>query len=197
MKIYHFCLQLFGIEYPLDTSLISLAISNSIVTEYNSKIGTGQEYYNFSHVNIITDIVDEVITNYGNAISVSETLRQNTIAFLTMSNEVLDGERDNNESSVLKILQIASYFNAEMVICDKHRKRANEIASMVVIGEVAGKDIVLVDDICDTAGTLCKAAELLIASGASEVHSYITHGVLSGPAVERITKSVMKSPLLS
>ena len=53
------------------------------------------------------------------------------------------------------------------------------------------------DDICDTAGTLCKAAELLIENGASEVHAYITHGVLSGPAVERITKSVMKSLVIT
>ena len=57
-----------------------------------------------------------------------------------------------------RIREIASYFNAEMVICDKHRKRANEIASMVVIGDVTGKDIVIIDDICDTGGTLAKSA---------------------------------------
>ena len=62
-----------------------------------------------------------------------------------------------------------------------------------VIGDVSGKKCVIVDDICDTAGTLCKAAEVLLEHGATEVHSYITHGVLSGPAVERITNSVMKS----
>ncbi|NBO21206.1 MAG: phosphoribosylpyrophosphate synthetase, partial [Rhodobacteraceae bacterium] len=56
---------------------------------------------------------------------------------------------------------------------------------------------IIVDDICDTAGTLCKAAEVLINSGATEVHSYITHGVLSGPAVERVTKSVMKSLVIT
>lgn len=57
-----------------------------------------------------------------------------------------------------RIREIASYFEAEMVICDKHRKRANEIASMVVIGDVVGKDILIIDDICDTGGTLAKSA---------------------------------------
>ena len=68
---------------------------------------------------------------------------------------------------------------------------------MTVIGDVSGKTCIIVDDICDTAGTLCKAAEVLMEKGATEVHSYITHGVLSGPAVERISKSVMKSLVIT
>src|SRR5205809_8046943 len=60
--------------------------------------------------------------------------------------------------STNRVREIASYFNTDMVICDKHRKRANEIASMVVIGEVAKRDIVLIDDICDTGGTLAEVA---------------------------------------
>src|ERR1044071_822173 len=72
-----------------------------------------------------------------------------------------------------RIREIASYFNAEMVICDKHRKKANEIASMVVIGDVAGKDIVIIDDICDTGGTLAKSASLLKEKGARSVRALI------------------------
>ena len=68
---------------------------------------------------------------------------------------------------------------------------------MTVIGDVSGKKCIIVDDICDTAGTLCKAAEVLLEHGASEVHAYITHGVMSGPAVERVSKSVMKSLVLT
>ena len=68
---------------------------------------------------------------------------------------------------------------------------------MTVIGDVRGRKCIIVDDICDTAGTLCKAAETLIEAGATEVHSYITHGVMSGPAVERVTKSVMKSLVIT
>ena len=68
---------------------------------------------------------------------------------------------------------------------------------MTVIGDVADRICIIVDDICDTAGTLVKAADLLIEQGASEVHSYITHGVLSGPAVERVENSVMKSLVIT
>ena len=79
-----------------------------------------------------------------------------------------------------------------MVICDKHRKRANEIASMVLIGDVEGKDIVLIDDICDTAGTLTKAAGLLKEKGAKSVRALCTHPILSGKAYENIDNSVLE-----
>jgi ribose-phosphate pyrophosphokinase len=91
-----------------------------------------------------------------------------------------------------RIREIASYFSAEMVICDKHRKRANEIASMVVIGDVTDKDIVIIDDICDTGGTLAKSAALLKDKGARSVRALITHPVLSGKAYENIEKSVLE-----
>lgn len=91
-----------------------------------------------------------------------------------------------------RIREIASYFEAEMVICDKHRKRANEISSMVVIGDVANKDIIIVDDICDTAGTLKKAAALLKEKGAKSVRALITHPVLSGNAYQNIEESALE-----
>src|SRR6478609_3399014 len=94
--------------------------------------------------------------------------------------------------STNRVREIANYFNAEMVICDKHRKRANEIASMVVIGDVTGKDIVIIDDICDTGGTLAKSAGLLKEKGARSVRALITHPVLSGKAYENIENSVLE-----
>ena len=98
---------------------------------------------------------------------------------------------------VARARELAKRIEAPLAIVDKRREKAGEIAEMTVIGNVSGKKCIIVDDICDTAGTLCKAAELLIENGASEVHSYITHGVLSGPAVERVTKSVMKSLVIT
>jgi ribose-phosphate pyrophosphokinase len=87
--------------------------------------------------------------------------------------------------------EYAKFFNAEMAICDKHRKRANEIESMQIIGDVEGKDVILVDDIVDTAGTLSKAAQLIIDRGASSVRAFCTHPVLSGRAYERVEESVL------
>lgn len=94
--------------------------------------------------------------------------------------------------SANRIREIAAYFECEMVICDKHRKRANEIASMVVIGDVTDRDIVIIDDICDTGGTLSKSAALLLEKGARSVRALCTHPVLSGKAYENIENSVLE-----
>ncbi|MFK7938384.1 MAG: ribose-phosphate pyrophosphokinase [Roseovarius sp.] len=98
---------------------------------------------------------------------------------------------------VARARELAKRINAPLSIVDKRREKAGEVAEMTVIGDVSGKKCFIVDDMVDTAGTLCKAAEVLIENGASEVHSYITHGVMSGPAVERVTKSVMKSLVIT
>lgn len=98
---------------------------------------------------------------------------------------------------VARARELAKRIEAPLSIVDKRREKAGEVAEMTVIGNVEGKICLIVDDICDTAGTLCKAAELLMTYGAKEVHAYISHGVLSGPAVDRVTKSVMKSLVIT
>jgi ribose-phosphate pyrophosphokinase len=94
--------------------------------------------------------------------------------------------------STNRVREVAKYFEADMVICDKQRKRANEIASMTVIGDVTGRNVVLIDDICDTAGTLCKSAAILRERGALSVRAFCTHPVLSGNAYENITNSQLE-----
>ena len=79
----------------------------------------------------------------------------------------------------------------DMAICYKQRKIANEVAEMIIIGEVRGKDVIIVDDMCDTAGTLTKAADLMVRHGALSVRAICTHAVLSGPAYERINDSIL------
>ena len=83
----------------------------------------------------------------------------------------------------------AKKLDVGLALCHKQRKKANVISEMTVIGEVEGKDVVIVDDMCDTAGTLTKAADLFMERGAKSVRAFCTHAVLSGPAYDRIEKS--------
>ena len=91
----------------------------------------------------------------------------------------------------------AKFFDAELAVCDKHRKEANKVESMRLIGEVDGKDVILVDDLVDTAGTICKAAALLKEKGAKSVRAVCTHGVLSGKAYENIDNSMLEEIVIS
>ncbi|HET6540216.1 MAG TPA: ribose-phosphate pyrophosphokinase [Chryseolinea sp.] len=91
----------------------------------------------------------------------------------------------------------AKFFDAELAVCDKYRKEANKVSSMRLIGEVEGKDVVLVDDLVDTAGTICKAAMLLKEKGAKSVRAVCTHPVLSGKAYENIENSVLEELAVS
>ncbi|SHI99460.1 ribose-phosphate pyrophosphokinase [Tangfeifania diversioriginum] len=86
----------------------------------------------------------------------------------------------------------ARMLQTDMVICHKTRARANQINSMTVIGDVSGKDVIIVDDMIDTAGTITKAANLMKDKGASSVRAFAAHGVLSGPAIERIERSALE-----
>ena len=91
----------------------------------------------------------------------------------------------------------ARYFNCDIVICYKKRKVANEVAEMKIIGDVSGRDVVLVDDMIDTGGTLVKAAKIMKDSGANSVRAICTHPVLSGKAYDNIEKSVIEELIIS
>ena len=98
---------------------------------------------------------------------------------------------------VLRARALAKRIDASLAIIDKRRERAGESEVMNIIGDVAGKCCILVDDIVDSGGTLCNAADALLADGAREVYAYITHGVLSGGAVARIAASQLKELVLT
>ena len=86
----------------------------------------------------------------------------------------------------------AKYLGCPLVLCNKTRARANEVESMQIIGEVEGKNVVLVDDMVDTAGTIAKAADVMIAAGAKSVRACASHCVMSGPASERVDNSSLE-----
>lgn len=92
---------------------------------------------------------------------------------------------------VARTRNIAKFLEAELVVCDKHRKRAGEVASMQLIGDVEGANVVLVDDLIDTGGTICRAAGIIMDKGAKSVRAICTHPILSGNAVDNIEKSVL------
>ena len=84
-----------------------------------------------------------------------------------------------------------------LIICHKSREKANVVGSMTAIGDVEGKNIVIIDDMIDTAGTITKAADMLMEKGALSVRALATHAVLSGPAYERIAKSKLIEVIIS
>ena len=91
----------------------------------------------------------------------------------------------------------AKYFNAPLVLCHKQRLQANVVESMTIIGDVSGKDVILIDDMVDTAGTICKAASLMKENGARSVRAYISHAVMSDPASERVMASGLDELVIS
>lgn len=112
-------------------------------------------------------------------------------------------ERDNllfvspDVGGVVRTRSLAKRFEADIAIIDKRRPKAGESEVMNIIGDVAGRNCVLLDDIIDSGGTLCNAAAAIMDQGAASVSAYITHGVLSNPAVERITNSVLTEVVIT
>jgi ribose-phosphate pyrophosphokinase len=98
---------------------------------------------------------------------------------------------------VVRARSLAKRIGAPLAIIDKRRERAGESEVMNIIGEVAGRECILVDDIVDSGGTLCNAADALLNAGATSVSAYITHGVLSGGAVARVTSSKLKELVIT
>ena len=91
----------------------------------------------------------------------------------------------------------AKYFNTPLVLCHKQRLQANVVENMTIIGDVEDKNVILIDDMVDTAGTICKAASLMKENGARSVRAYISHAVMSDPASERVMASGLDELVIS
>lgn len=96
-----------------------------------------------------------------------------------------------------RVTSIADRLNVDFALIHKERKKANEVASMVLVGDVSNKIAILVDDMADTCGTLCLAANKLVEAGAKEVHAIVTHGVFSGKAIERLNNSPLSTVVVT
>lgn len=137
------------------------------------------------HSDQIQGFFDIPVDNiYASPVLVEDMLKELDVSNVTVVSPDVGG--------VVRARAVAKALNADLAIIDKRRPKANVSQVMHVIGEVKGRDCIVVDDMVDTAGTLCKAAAALIENGAKSVTAYATHAVLSGPAVENIRKSALK-----
>jgi len=94
-----------------------------------------------------------------------------------------------DNGGVKRMSRYAEKFDTDYVICSKQRKNKNEVSSMIVIGDPKDRDVIIIDDMVDTAGTICRAADLMIEKGARSVRGMVTHPILSGNAIENLDKS--------
>jgi ribose-phosphate pyrophosphokinase len=129
----------------------------------------------------------------------------NLIATPVMARDIKENYADARElmivspdvGGVVRARGLADRLNADLAIVDKRRPRAGESEVMNIIGDVAGRRCILFDDIVDSGGTLVNAAQALHDRGAAEVSAYISHGVMSGPAAQRIDESILKELVLT
>lgn len=124
----------------------------------------------------------------------------NYISNIFKENTILASPDASGVKRVKRMVDVLKYkkgIDVNYITIDKTRTKANEVDNMIIIGDVKEKDIIIIDDMVDTAGTLCKAANLLIEDGANSVNAVISHGVLSGLAFERISESKLSSLIIS
>ncbi|RAK65704.1 ribose-phosphate pyrophosphokinase [Hymenobacter edaphi] len=161
-----------------------VSIGAKVVAEFIQSVGTDRLMTCDLHAGQIQGFFDIPVDHLDGSTITAPYIRSLNLDNLIFASPDVGG--------VVRTRAFAKKFGAEIVVCDKMRLRANEIASMQVIGDVTGMNVVLVDDIVDTAGTICKAADLLLERGAASVRAVITHPVLSGPAHERIRNSALE-----
>ncbi len=159
-----------------------VAISAKVVADMLASVGIDRVLTVDLHADQLQGFFNMPVDNvYASPVLVDDALSRDMEDAVVISPDV---------GGVVRARAIAKQLNdAELAIIDKRRPRANETEIMNVIGDVSGRPCVLVDDMVDTAGTLCAAGKALKARGATHVYAYITHPVLSGPAVERISAS--------
>lgn len=156
-------------------------ISAKVVADMMVKAGVDRVMTMDLHADQIQGFFDVPVDNvYGSPILLDDIERQNYDDVVIVSPDI---------GGVVRARAVAKQLNVELAIIDKRRPRANQAQVMHIIGDIQDRTCVLVDDMVDTAGTLCKAAEALKARGAKRVLAYATHPILSGPAIDNISSS--------
>ncbi len=161
-------------------------ISAKVVADMMAAVGVDRVLTVDLHAEQIQGFFNVAVDNvYGSPILLDDIERQNYQDLIVVSPDI---------GGVVRARAVAKQFNdSDLAIIDKRRPKANEAQVMHIIGDVAGRTCIIVDDMVDTAGTLCKAASALKDHGAKAVHAYCTHAVLSGNAIDNLNKSVLDS----
>lgn len=160
-----------------------VSIGAKVVADMLSKVGIDRLIAVDLHADQIQGFFDVPVDHlYASSLFVPYIKEMNLPNVVIASPDVGGTKRANTYAKLL---------GTDLVICHKTRSKANVVGNMTVIGDVKGKDVILVDDIIDTAGTITKAADLLMGKGATSVRAFATHPVLSGPAYDRIEKSAL------
>ena len=160
---------------------VRVAISARVVADMLQTVGVDRVLTMDLHADQIQGFFNVPVDNiYATPILLKELKSRNYENMMVVSPDI---------GGVVRARALAKALDCELAIIDKRRPRANQCEVMNLIGDVAGHTCIITDDIVDTAGTLCNAAKALKDRGATKVCAYITHGVLSGPAIERITNS--------
>jgi ribose-phosphate pyrophosphokinase len=158
-------------------------ISARVVANMMARTGIDRVLTVDLHAEQIQGFFDIPVDNvFGSPVLLDDITRQHYKNPIVVSPDV---------GGVVRARALAKQLNTGLAIIDKRREKANESQVMHIIGDVSGHTCILVDDMCDTAGTLCKAADALKANGAKRVVAYATHPVLSGPAVDNINNSAL------
>ncbi len=158
-----------------------VAISAKVVANMLQDVGVGRVLIMDLHADQIQGFFDIPVDNiYASPVLLEDLVKKNYEDLLVVSPDV---------GGVVRARALAKKLGCDLAIIDKRRPKANVSEVMHIIGEVEGRNCVIMDDMVDTAGTLTKAAEVLKERGAKKVVAYCTHPVLSGPAIERIQKS--------
>jgi ribose-phosphate pyrophosphokinase len=156
-------------------------ISAKVVASMIANVGIDRVLTVDLHADQIQGFFDIPVDNvYGSPVLLDDIIDQQYEDIIVVSPDV---------GGVVRARAVAKQLDCDLAIIDKRRERANESQVMNIIGDVSGRTCILVDDMCDTAGTLCKAAKALKEKGASHVAAYVTHPVLSGPAINNIIGS--------
>ncbi len=164
-------------------------ISAKVVASMISSVGIDRVLTVDLHADQIQGFFDIPVDNvYGSPILLDDIVDQQYEDVIVVSPDV---------GGVVRARAVAKQLDCDLAIIDKRRERANEAQVMNLIGDVTGRTCILVDDMCDTAGTLCKAAKALKDKGAARVVSYVTHPVLSGPAINNIIASELDEMVVS